>query len=322
MDSEEPTSMKTKKPKILTSDAEKDNVIDKVYYDTAGYGSVQRTYQEARLKDPTITLEFVKSWFSGNVSVKKQPGGQNSFVAPHAFYEFQIDLFWLVDLEKQHFKIGCLCIDIFSKYAVVIPIKSKKGPDVSAGILQCFTAMKGKPKILYTDDESSFSNDYMKRYYAEFSIKHYITRKHANFAERFIRTYKALLYKRIDSVRANNIADPQWTEYNGPILQVYNNKLIHSATKMTPADAAKKENELEAKNNMELRAKHNRKYPPLNVGDKVQILRKKKNNEKERTSHWSTDSYRVTEINEHFGQKYYKVEGMVRDYIRGELLKI
>ena len=73
---------------------------------------------------------------------------------------------------------------------------------------------------------------------------------------------------------------------------------------------------------MELRAKHNRKYPPLNVGDKVQILRKKKNTEKERTSHWSVDSYRVTEINKEFDQNYYKVEGMDRDYIRGELLKL
>ena len=126
MDSEETTSKQTKKPKILTSNAEKDKVIDKVYYDTAGYGSVQTTYQEARLKDPTITLDYVKGWFSGNVSVTKQPGGQNSFVAPHAFYEFQIDLFWVADLKKQKFKVGCLCIDIFSKYAVVVPIKSKR----------------------------------------------------------------------------------------------------------------------------------------------------------------------------------------------------
>ena len=322
MDSEITTSKKAKKPKTITTNAEKDKVIDKVYYDTAGYGSVQATWQEAKVIDPTITLDFVKSWFSGNVQVKKQPGGNNSFVAPHAFYEFQIDLFWLVDLKKQKFKVGCLCIDIFSKYAVVVPIKSKKGPDVAAGILQCFNEMKGKPKILYTDDEGAFDSLYIRKYYTEQDIKHYITRKHANFAERFIRTYKALLYRRIDSVRENNVVDPQWTDYNWAILLVYNTKLIHSSTKMTPVNAAKKENELEAKNNMELRAKHNRKYPPLNVGDKVQIMRKKKNNEKERTSHWSAASFTISDINEQFGQKYYKVEGMVRDYIRGELLKI
>jgi hypothetical protein len=84
-----------------------------------------------------------------------------------------------------------------------------KGPDVTAGIFQCFEEMKGKPKIRYTDDEPSFSTQYLNEYYEEEGIKHYITRKHAAFAERFIRTYKALLYKRIDSVTAMNIVDPQ-----------------------------------------------------------------------------------------------------------------
>ena len=127
MTSEITTSKKEKTPNIITSNAEKDKTIDQIYYDTAGYGSVRTTYKEARLKDPTITMDYVKGWFSGNVMVTKQPGGKNSFVAPHAFYEFQIDLFWLADLKKQKFKVGCLCIDIFSKYAAVVPIKSKKG---------------------------------------------------------------------------------------------------------------------------------------------------------------------------------------------------
>ena len=126
MTSEITTSKKEKTPKLITSNAEKDKTTDSIYYDTAGYGSVQTTYKEAKLKDPTITIDYVKGWFSGNVMVTKQPGGKNSFVAPHGFYEFQIDLFWLADLKKQKFKVGCLCIDIFSKYAVVVPINSKK----------------------------------------------------------------------------------------------------------------------------------------------------------------------------------------------------
>ena len=46
----------------------------------------------------------------------------------------------------------------------------------------------------------------------------YITRNHAQFAERFIRTYKGMLYERIDSVRAEERErDPQWNEYNWDI---------------------------------------------------------------------------------------------------------
>jgi hypothetical protein len=131
--------------------------------------------------------------------------------------------------------------------------------------------MKGKPKILYTDDETSRSTSYLKRYYEEEGIKHYITRNHAAFAERFIRTYKALLYQRIDSITNMNIVDPQWTSYNEQVLGTYNDKLIHSSTTMTPADAMKDTNQLDVKASMALRVTQNRKYPPLNVDDSVKI---------------------------------------------------
>ena len=82
-------------------------------------------------------MKYVQGWFSGNVINRRQPGGRHCFVAPHPFYEFQLDLFWVADLQKQKFKVGCLCIDIFSKYATVVPILSKKDPDVATGIIQC-----------------------------------------------------------------------------------------------------------------------------------------------------------------------------------------
>jgi hypothetical protein len=91
---------------------------------------------------------------------------------------------------------------------------------------------------------------------------------------------------------------------------------------MTPADAMIDTNQLDVKANMELRAKHNRKYPPLNVDDSVKILRQKKVNEKERQSFWSPATHKVASISEQLGQEYYKVVGIDRDYIRGELLKV
>ena len=116
----------------------------------------------------------------------------------------------------------------------------------------------------------------LKDLYTDRGINHVLTRNHAAFAERFIRTYKAMLYKRVDSVRENNIIDPQWTVYNYNVLLTYSNKLNHSSTKMTPKDAANQSNEVDVKSNLELRSKRSRRYPPLNVGDRVKVLRKKK----------------------------------------------
>ncbi len=58
---------------------------------------------------------------------------------------------------------------------------------------------------------------------------------------------------------------------------------------------------MDVKANLEIRAMKNRKYPALNVGDEVKIMRKKKVGEKERTSLWSIEVFTVTAINEESG---------------------
>ena len=58
---------------------------------------------------------------------------------------------------NQNFKVGMIMIANFSKYMVVVPIKSKSEGDVAAGLLDCFHKMGKKPEILYTDDEPSLS---------------------------------------------------------------------------------------------------------------------------------------------------------------------
>ena len=42
--------------------------------------------------------------------------GKNSFVAPHAHFEYQLDLLFKSsqDLEQQNFRIGLVFIDVFS----------------------------------------------------------------------------------------------------------------------------------------------------------------------------------------------------------------
>ena len=52
------------------------------------------------------------------------------------------------DLKNQKFEVGMICIDFFSKYAVVVPIKSKQEGDVAAGILECINKMGKPPQII------------------------------------------------------------------------------------------------------------------------------------------------------------------------------
>ena len=74
----------------------KQDIISEAYFDRSGFGSRARTLQEARRKDKSITAEDINEFFKKNLEQKRKPTGQNSFVAPNAYYEFQIDLFLLM----------------------------------------------------------------------------------------------------------------------------------------------------------------------------------------------------------------------------------
>ena len=298
--------------------ADKTDVLKKVYFDRSGFGSIKRTYEEAKAKDNTITMMDVKTFFEDYVEKKKQQKGFNSFIAPYHKYEYQVDLFFINDLPNQRYKVGLLMIDVFSKYMAVVPIKTKGEGDVAAGIIEGFVKMGGTPEILYTDDESALSTDAMKKYLKDNDVRHIITRSHANIAERAIRTFKDSLYKRIDHAKDDKI---QWVDLVFEILLTYNNKLVHRTTGMTPDDARKKKNELDVWVNTVINSNNTRTYPNLEKGDKVKILRTKKITEKERTSVWSEHAYEVEDVFESKGQTFHNVS-YGKDHTRDKLFKV
>lgn len=79
----------------------------------------------------------------------------------------------------------------------------------------------------------------------------------------------------------------------------------HSATDLTPKEAReKKENEMKVKIKLWTNAERNRVFPEVDEGDEVKIFRKRKPNEKERVSNWSSKRYTVEKIEQKLGQHY------------------
>jgi hypothetical protein len=73
---------------------------------------------------------------------------------------------------------------------------------------------------------------------------------------------------------------------------------------------------------LELGRKTKRKYPEIEVNDKVRIYRKRKNFEKGvRVPVWSESIFTVEKIEDSMGQKLYYVSGRDRGLLRHEILK-
>ena len=73
-------------------------------------------------------------------------------------------LFPKKDLENQKFNVGLVLIDVFTKYAVVVPIKSKDPPDYLAGMMEGLNKMNNKPELIYGDDEGSLNSHVVNEY--------------------------------------------------------------------------------------------------------------------------------------------------------------
>ena len=307
------------------SDSSKQKNINDIYYDRAGFGSLRTTLQDAKARDPSITMDDVRRFFARNVEEKRKPRGENSFVAPAPYWEYQIDLFFISknDLENfQTFRIGLVLIDIFTKYAVVVPIKSKSPSDLLAGMMEGIQKMGKKPKMIYSDEEGSLNSADIMGYLQKENIEIHKTRGHPAFAERFIRTFKDMLFKRVEHDQKKENPSIQWIDYISEILLTYNTKNVHSSTGLTPKQAREPKNTIKTKLNMSIKATKNRKYPELDVGDNVKVMRKKGITEKEKTSHWLKEIKTVKKIETKLGQKYYILDNDTVGYLRHELLKV
>ena len=165
---------------------------------------------------PLLRKKMLRSFLGRMLKKKRKPRGVNSFVAPHAHFEYQVDFFFISknDLENQKFRIGLVVIDIFSKYATVIRIKSKEPPDVLAGIMEGLQKTGDKPKMFYSDEEGSLYSKTVIEYLEGEKIEIHRTRGHPAFAERFIRTYKDMLFKRVEADEKIGKQNIQWIDYN------------------------------------------------------------------------------------------------------------
>ena len=174
-------------------------------------------------------------------------------------------------------------IDVFSKFAVVIPLKERKAKDIMPAIFKAFTMIGKQPEILYTDDEGALTKNWVASEFERAGIQHIVTSGSAHFVERFNRTFKNMISQRMKVLqrgfRLNSKQAPidktkyQWSDLIPNVMAEYNNKNKHRITGMTPTEAKKPSSEVDAKMAMELVARRGHKFPTLNIGDIVKILR-------------------------------------------------
>ena len=179
-----------------------------------------------------------------------------------------------------------LCaIDLFSKYAFVIPLKDKKGISIVNAFNKIIKQSNRKPNKIWVDQGGEFYNNVFKKWLSDNDKIMYskYNKGKSVVAERFIRTLKNKLYKHMTANGKNiyyNVLDDVVNKYN-------NTK--RNTIKMKPIDVGD--------NKRVYVDEHNEKDSSFKVGERVKS--KFKNIfAKGYTPNWRTEIIIVDKIND------------------------
>lgn len=247
-------------------------------------------------------------WLKHKLGLGLDPAEAKELLKPikHNFkrrrvFVYNIDDIWSADLKdmqsvsKQNngFKYLLTVIDLFSKYAYTIPLKSKSNDVVINAFEKLFKSTHRTPKKLWTDQGSEFINHNFKKFLKDNNIElyHVYNEGKANVIERFNRTLGELIQKHMTTNQTSkyiNVLDN--------LLNEYNNK-FHTSIKMTPFEALNPENTSTVLNNLYSNIEPITTTNKFKVGDRVRITKYKNIFEKGYTPKWTKEIFIVEKVN-------------------------
>lgn len=280
----------------------------------ASFGGVNSLYRVAKGK---VSKRTIQNWLSGVDAYtlhkpvrKKFP--TNRVIVGSIDQQWQADLADLSSLQNhnQGFRYLLTCIDILSKYAWAIPLKTKGGKEIVKAFSSIF--LTRKPKILQTDKGKEFKNAHLQKFLKQQDVRFFTTFNNtkASIVERFNRTLKTKMWKyftRNHTYHYLNVLDQ--------FLQSYNHT-YHSSIKRAPVEVTS-ENERDVWLALYGNMKNTKRKPCVfQVGDTVRISKHKLTFEKGYETNWTEELFVVTECIQRV-PPVYRIKDLLDESIQG-----
>ena len=205
------------------------------------------------------------------------------------------DNIWGVDLgdmqslsrKNKGIKYLLCAIDLYSKYAFVVPLKNKKGISVTNAFKKIIKQSGRKPNKIWVDQGSEFYNNDFKKCLLNNNIIMYSIYNEGKsvVVERFIRTLKNKLYKHMTATGKNVYYDVL-----EDVVNKYNNTK-HNTLKMKPKNVKDGNKRIYIDEN-------NKKDSRFKIGDRVRIFKFKNIFAKGYTPNWSREIFIVNKVND------------------------
>jgi len=223
---------------------------------------------------------------------------------------YQADLVEMIPFHKSNkgYKYIMTIINCFSKFAIAIPLKSKKSHEVKIALQKVL--LKHPMKHFHTDQGAEWFNHEVRSLLKSYNINHYATfsDKKASIVERFNRTLKTKMWRSFSEQGTY-----RWLELLPKLINNYNNT-VHRTIGEKPAKVTKKNEKVVLLNILRNRNRYIVKQK-FDVGDNVRISRSQNVFTKGYLPRWSNEIFTVWKV-----QHTQPVTYILKDS-KGEILK-
>lgn len=269
--------------------------MEKIYYDPSNPGSFSSIANLSRAAG--VSLKDAKKWLLSQDVYTLHRLGRKNFPRNRYFVD-NIDDLWEADLcclgtlskYNDGFNFILTVIDVFSKFAWVVPLKTKHNKILIDAFKSIFE--RGRKCLnLQTDKGKEFVGKEMKKFMLESNVNFYTTKNpdvKAAVVERFNRTLKQKMWKFLTHMNSFRYIDRL-----ADLVHSYNHS-YHSSIKMRPVDV-NETNILQVWKNLH-KIKEPKKEPNLKINTFVRIGRKKSMFEKGYETNFTEEIFKIIRV--------------------------
>lgn len=231
---------------------------------------------------------------------------------PHQFWQADLNDMISISNENDNFKYILTVVDVFSRFAMALPLKFKTGTAVTDAFEGLFKAYQA-PKYIHTDEGKEFENYIFRNFLKNHGVEQFSVKSvyKAGIVERFNRTLKEKMFRYFTHVKSK-----RWVDVLPQLIETYN-RSYHRTIKMSPKSALRYKNKVFKEQEIRIHKKRIRK-PKLKSGDIVRLSKVKNAFEKGYTPNWTKELFQVIEVDEKYMPVMYRVADMGGDIIQGK----
>lgn len=300
---------------------ERDQLLEQIYKNpqkVGSYGGVWSLYTEARKQDPKIKLTDVSKWLQKQDTYTLHKQAYKTFKR-NKIYVGGIDHQWEMDLVdmQQHvalnngYRYMLTCIDSFSKFAWVVPLKDKS----AISIRNAFINILDKNRVPYrvrTDKGREFVNNVFNKLLKDRGIEFFTSQNDdikCAIVERFNRTIKSRMYRYFTEKKTR-----KWIDIVDDIISSYNQS-VHRSIKEAPINV-NFDNESKIRQNL-YGEEQSLKKPEFAIGDHVRISIHRQPFAKGYLPQWSEEIFKIYKVLHRTTEPLYKIKDLKDEDIFG-----